>query len=52
MLSDRNSMYDGYGHTLEEGLAIEARYGSEVVLVGRAGAARFASGEGRGAEGV
>jgi enoyl-CoA hydratase len=52
MLSDRNSMYDGYGHTLEEGLAIEARYGSEVILVGRAGASRFAAGEGRGAAGV
>lgn len=52
MLSDRNSMYDGYGHTLEEALAIEARYGSEVLLVGRAGAARFAAGEGRGAGGV
>ena len=52
MLSDRSSMYDGYGHTLEEALAIEARYGNEVLLVGRAGAARFASGEGRGAEGV
>jgi enoyl-CoA hydratase len=52
MLSDRNSMYDGWGHTLEEALAIEARYGNEVLLVGRAGAARFAAGEGRGAAGV
>ena len=52
MLSDRKSMYDGYGHLLEEALAIEARYGSEVLLVGRAGAQRFASGEGRGASGV
>ena len=52
MLSDRRSMYDGYGHPLNEALAIEARYGAEVLLVGRAGAARFASGEGRGASGV
>ena len=52
MLSDRRSMYDGYGHPLAEALEIEARYGSEVLLVGREGAARFASGEGRGASGV
>jgi enoyl-CoA hydratase len=52
MLSDRRSMYDGYGHPLEEALKIEARYGAEVLLVGRAGAARFAAGEGRGAQGV
>jgi enoyl-CoA hydratase len=52
MLSDRRSMYDGYGHPLEEALKIEARHGSEVLLVGRAGAARFAGGEGRGGQGV
>jgi enoyl-CoA hydratase len=52
MLSDRRSMYDGYGHPLAEALEIEARYGTEVLLVGRAGAKRFASGEGRGATGV
>jgi enoyl-CoA hydratase len=52
MLSDRRSMYDGYGHPLHEALDIEARYGSEVLLVGRAGAKRFADGEGRGATGV
>jgi enoyl-CoA hydratase len=52
MLSDRRSMYDGYGHPLSEALDIEARYGAEVLLVGRAGAERFAAGEGRGAQGV
>jgi enoyl-CoA hydratase len=52
MLSDRSSMYDGWGHTLEEALAIEARYGSEVLQVGRAGAARFTAGDGRGGAGV
>ncbi|HWA66998.1 MAG TPA: crotonase/enoyl-CoA hydratase family protein [Mycobacteriales bacterium] len=52
MLSDRRSMYDGYGHPLEEALDIEARHGSQVLLVGREGAKRFAGGEGRGATGV
>jgi enoyl-CoA hydratase len=52
MLSDRRSMYDGYGRPREEALALEAQYGSEVLLVGRAGAARFAGGEGRGGHGV
>ncbi|HVW80573.1 MAG TPA: crotonase/enoyl-CoA hydratase family protein [Mycobacteriales bacterium] len=52
MLSDRRSMYDGYGHPLDEALDIEARYGREVLLVGREGAKRFAGGEGRGAAGV
>jgi hypothetical protein len=45
-------MYDGYGHPLGEALDIEAAYGREVLLVGRAGAQRFAQGEGRGATGV
>jgi enoyl-CoA hydratase len=48
MLSDRRSMYDGYGRPREAALALEAEYGSEVLLVGRAGAKRFAAGEGRG----
>lgn len=52
MLSDRRSMYDGYGHPLADALQIEARYGTEVLLVGRAGAQRFAAGEGRGASGI
>jgi enoyl-CoA hydratase len=52
MLSDRRSMYDGYGRPRDEALALEARYGNEVLLVGRAGAARFAGGEGRGGFGV
>jgi hypothetical protein len=48
MLSDRRSMYDGYGRTREDALALESEYGTEVLLVGRAGARRFAGGEGRG----
>jgi enoyl-CoA hydratase len=52
MLSDRRSMYDGYGRPLAEALEIEARHGSEVLMVGREGAAHFAAGEGRGAAGV
>jgi len=48
MLSDRRSVYDGWGLPLPEALALEMRYGLEVVEVGSQGAARFASGEGRG----
>lgn len=48
MLSDRKSMYDGYGLAREDALALEARYGIEVLDEGVAGAARFTAGEGRG----
>jgi enoyl-CoA hydratase len=50
MLSDRRSMYDGWGHPLAEALAIEMRLGLEVVEAGRRGAQRFAAGEGRGGQ--
>lgn len=52
MLSDRRSMYDGYGLTREEAYRLEAEYGLDVLRVAREGAARFAAGEGRGASGV
>jgi enoyl-CoA hydratase len=52
MLSDRASVYDGYGLTRDEALALEARYGTAVLADGAAGAARFAGGEGRGASAV
>jgi enoyl-CoA hydratase len=46
--SDRASMYAGWGHPLDEAMRIEMRYGVDVLETGRAGAERFASGEGRG----
>jgi enoyl-CoA hydratase len=49
MLSDRASVYDGYGCSRDEALDIEARYGREVLGEAARGAARFVSGEGRGA---
>ena len=46
MLSDRRAAIEGYGMPLAEGLAHEARLGSEVLEVAVRGAARFAGGEG------
>jgi enoyl-CoA hydratase len=48
MLSDRRSVYDGWGRPLAEALELEMRYGAGVLGVGAAGAQRFAAGEGRG----
>jgi enoyl-CoA hydratase len=48
LLSDRASVYDGWGHPLEEALLIERDHGARVLAVGRDGAQRFAGGEGRG----
>jgi enoyl-CoA hydratase len=50
--SDRASMYDGWGHPLDEALRIEMRHGVDVLETGRAGAERFAAGEGRGGGGT
>jgi enoyl-CoA hydratase len=50
MLSDRASVYDGYGLDLADALALEGRYGIEVLRDAETGADRFASGEGRGGE--
>src|SRR5438270_44340 len=47
MLSDRASVYAGFGRTREDALAEEMRLGLAVLTVGRAGAQRFAAGEGR-----
>jgi enoyl-CoA hydratase len=52
MRSDRLSVYEGWGHPLEEALRIEMRHGLAVVEEGRAGAQRFAAGEGRGGAGT
>ena len=52
MLADRRSALEGSGMTLEDGLAREAELGGAVSGVGVQGAARFATGEGRGGEGA
>jgi enoyl-CoA hydratase len=48
MLSDRASVYGGWGLPLDEALRLEMQLGLAVVQVGREGAQRFAAGEGRG----
>lgn len=50
MLSDRASVYDGWGLSRDDALALETRYGLAVVDVGRDGAAKFAAGAGRGGQ--
>src|SRR3954468_10774586 len=52
LLSDRASVYAGWGLGREEALRIEMQLGLAVVEVGRAGAERFAGGEGRGGTGA
>jgi enoyl-CoA hydratase len=52
MLSDRASMYDGYGLTREAAFALEASYGTSVLGDAVAGSVRFAGGEGRSACGI
>jgi enoyl-CoA hydratase len=52
MLSDRASVYDGYGLSREDALALEGQYGTAVLADAGSGADRFAGGEGRGAAGI
>ena len=52
MLADRRSAIEGFGLSLEEGLAREAEIGGAVTGVGVEGATRFAAGEGRGGKGA
>ena len=52
MLADRRAAIEGFGMTLEQGLALEAEAGPDVFEDGVRGAARFAAGEGRGGEGA
>src|SRR5207249_1385213 len=52
MLADREAAIRGFGLTLDEGLALERRLGGATFGVGRAGAARFAAGQGRRGAGV
>jgi enoyl-CoA hydratase len=50
--TDRASVYDGLGRSLEDGMRTEAWHGSRSLSTGYEGARRFAEGEGRGGEGV
>jgi enoyl-CoA hydratase len=52
MLADRLAAIEGFGMTLEEGLALEAKSSEPTREVAWRGAARFAGGEGRGGEGA
>jgi enoyl-CoA hydratase/carnithine racemase len=52
MLADRAAALEGIGLTLEEGLRMEARAALPTLEAAVAGAARFASGEGRGGAGT
>jgi enoyl-CoA hydratase len=52
MLADRAAALEGIGLPLEEGLRMEARAGLPTLESAVAGAARFASGEGRGGAGT
>jgi enoyl-CoA hydratase len=52
MLADRRAAYDGLGLPLADGLAVEARNAAGTLADATTGAARFASGEGRGGAGA
>jgi enoyl-CoA hydratase len=52
MLADRRAAIEGFGMTLEEGLRVEAESALPTREVAWRGAARFASGEGRGGTGA
>ena len=52
MLADREAAIRGLGLPLDEGLALERRLGGATFAVGRAGAARFAAGQGRRGAGI
>ncbi len=52
MLADRSAAIEGFGLPLSAGLAVEAQAGLATLQVAVAGAARFASGEGRGGAGA
>ncbi len=52
MLADRRAAIEGMGVPFEEGLELERRIGGAMSLLGAQGAQRFASGEGRGGDGV
>jgi enoyl-CoA hydratase len=52
MLADRAAALEALGLSLEDGLRLEARAGLPTLEAAVTGAARFASGEGRGGAGA
>ena len=52
MLADRSAALEGIGLPFEEGMRLEARAARPTLATARAGASRFASGEGRGGAGA
>lgn len=52
MLADRRAAIEGLGLSLEQGIELEARSGPSTYAEAVRGAARFASGEGRGGSGA
>jgi enoyl-CoA hydratase len=52
MLADRSAAIEGIGLSFEEGMRLEARAARPTLETARRGAARFASGEGRGGRGA
>ena len=52
MLSDRRALLDGLGLPLDDGLALEARLGRDVLDTAFRGAERFAGGDGRAGSGT
>jgi enoyl-CoA hydratase len=52
MLADRRAAIEGIGMPFAAGLELEHRLGRETLAVAARGAARFASGEGRGGASV
>jgi enoyl-CoA hydratase/carnithine racemase len=52
MLADRGAAIEGFGLSLSEGLALEAKAGPETLQAAVEGAERFAGGEGRGGAGA
>jgi enoyl-CoA hydratase len=52
MLADRQAALEGFGMSLQDGLALEKKLGNQVLEVAVRGAKLFASGEGRHGEGV
>jgi len=52
MLADRRAAIEGFGMSLEDGLALEAKAGPETLQAAVEGANRFAGGEGRSGAGA
>lgn len=50
--TDRKAVFEGLGESIDRGLAIESWWGTHALETARAGATRFAEGEGRGGTGT